>query len=211
MPGSSRARRQWQSERANALDQLVSAHAALGGKGPGRRYATEQVVHAYAVLLSSHFQGFCRDLHSEVSDHIANATTPAGAPELLRQLLTANRKLDSGNPNPGNIGSDFGRFGFTWKLVEARDNRTGERQRKLKLLNDWRNAIAHQDIDPTNPDLNLAQRPDQKRTSTKARRPRYSLRIADVDGWRIACSALTKSFEAVCAERVKEFTGRAPW
>src|SRR5262249_19369869 len=41
----------------------------------GRRYATQQVNRAYAVLLASEFQGFCRDLYSECMDHVV-ATAP---------------------------------------------------------------------------------------------------------------------------------------
>lgn len=125
----SNAHNAWVGTRSKALDQMVSAHQALGGPAPGRRFANAQVVHAYAMLLSSHFQGFCRDLHSETSDHIANGTTPAGAADVLRRLLTAGRKRDSGNPNPGNIGSDFGRLGFTWAEVIAKDPRNDSRKK----------------------------------------------------------------------------------
>jgi hypothetical protein len=54
----------WNTDRRQALDQIAAAHAAVGGVGPGRRYATQQINQAYATLLSSQFQGFCRDLHS---------------------------------------------------------------------------------------------------------------------------------------------------
>src|SRR5580700_3316003 len=42
----------WNSERRQALDQIVAAHVAVGGPGPGRRYATQQINQAYAMLLS---------------------------------------------------------------------------------------------------------------------------------------------------------------
>src|ERR1700682_173538 len=64
------------------LDEIVEAHRAVGGSGRGRRHATEQVNHAYAVLLSSQFQGFCRDLHSECARHIVQQV-----PVALRNLL----------------------------------------------------------------------------------------------------------------------------
>lgn len=107
----SRSLNRWNNERRQALDQIATAHAAVGGIGPGRRYATQQINQAYAVLLSSQFQGFCRDLHSEAVDHICG---PVGAGNirmfLLRMRLTIGRKLDAGNPNPSNLGSDFGFF-----------------------------------------------------------------------------------------------------
>ena len=54
----SRAYRQWQHVRARDLDQLESAHTLLGGSARGRRYTTQQINRAYAVLLASQFQGF---------------------------------------------------------------------------------------------------------------------------------------------------------
>jgi hypothetical protein len=192
----SNAHQAWAGIRSDALDQMVSAHAALGGAGPGRRYATAQVVHAYAVLLSSHFQGFCRDLHSEVSDHIANGTQPAAAGVVVRELLTAGRKLDTGNPNPGNIGADFGRFGFTWDAVRNHDARNQARQARLEALNRWRNAIAHQDLTKANLDLGGG---------------RLALRMADVSSWRASCDGLAASFDEVVADTAQAVTGVRPW
>lgn len=56
--------------RARALDEIEAAHASVGGTGPGRRYATQQSNQAYAMLLASQFQGFCRDLHTESVDQV---------------------------------------------------------------------------------------------------------------------------------------------
>ena len=44
--------------RARALDEMAEAHAAVGGTARGRRYTTQQLNQAYAVLLAAHFQGF---------------------------------------------------------------------------------------------------------------------------------------------------------
>ena len=193
---SSIALQRWKGFRAVALDQVAAAHAAVGGTAPGRRYATEQVVHAYAVLLSSHFQGFCRDLHSEATDHIANATTPPACGDILRTLLTSARKLDTGNPHPGNIGADFGRFGFELQEVQNLDQRNKGRQKKLELLNRWRNAIAHQDFSKPNLDLGQGRR---------------TLRLSDVTAWRNACNGLAEAFDVHAAARVLAVVGHAPW
>ena len=81
MPSHSLIR--WNSERADALDEIESARAMVGGTERGRRYATQQINYSYAALLSSHFQGFCRDLHSECIDHIV-AIVPAQVQGFLR-------------------------------------------------------------------------------------------------------------------------------
>lgn len=102
----------WNTTRVSELNEIRSAHQRIGGGRRGRRYATQQINHAYTMLLSSQFQGFCRDLHSEAVDHIVRSVAPAAVQSVLRAEFTLHRKLDRGNPNPGNIGSDFNRLGL---------------------------------------------------------------------------------------------------
>lgn len=72
---------------------------------------------------------------------------PAQLRGLLRQELFWNRSLDKGNPNPGNIGSDFNRLGMKiWTEVYALDAKNERRRALLQELVDWRNMIAHQDL-----------------------------------------------------------------
>lgn len=142
----------WRTTAATALDEIAAAHAAVGGTGPGRRYATEQINHAYAVLVCSQFQRFCRDLHTESVAHLVSATTPTAIRPVIHARLLEARKLDRGNPNPGNLGSDFGRLGVDfWVQVRQSDKRNRQRQDQLQGLSTWRNAIAiaHQDFDPS--------------------------------------------------------------
>lgn len=185
---------QWNNVRVLELDEIENAHRQVGGGGRGRRYATQQINHAYAVLLSSQFQGFCRDLHSECIYHIVRGTQQTELQRILRSELSANRKLDRGNPNPGNIGSDFNRLGVTfWPNVKSLDARNEQRMRLLEELNEWRNAIAHQDFDPvrlgSNPVLNLAK----------------------VQSWRRACASLAISFDKVMSDHLESLFGTHPW
>ena len=95
------------------------------------------------MLLSSQFQGFCRDLHSECVDHLVRAVRPAILHTALRAEFVFARKLDRGNPNPGNIGSDFTRLGLPfWDEVRRDYTRNEARQGRLDELSEWRNAIA---------------------------------------------------------------------
>jgi hypothetical protein len=184
----------WAIVRLPALDEIEDAHRSVGGTGRGRRYATQQINHAYAVLLSSHFQGFCRDLHSECVEHIVLSITPADFRITLRKLLTQDRKLDKGNPNPGNIGADFGLLGVGfWPAVRSLDWRNPSRQNLLEDLNSWRNAIAHQDFSKVSP--------------TGA--PNLALR--QVRQWRSACEALADGFDRAMYDYVLHLTGKAPW
>src|SRR5258707_335324 len=139
----------WLAGRTAALDEMEHTHRSVGGTGPGRRYLTQQINQAYAMLLSSQFQGFCRDLHEECANHLVASV---GSPVLMatyRSNLMFGRKLDTGNPNPGNIGADFNRLGLSfWSTVEADHLRNPQRHLALETLNRWRNAIAHNAFAP---------------------------------------------------------------
>jgi hypothetical protein len=74
----------WQNEARKTLDNMVAVHAAVGGRGRGRKDAIQQVNNAYAVLLSSQFQKCCRDLHSQAASHIADQ-----APVSIRRVRGA--------------------------------------------------------------------------------------------------------------------------
>src|SRR5260370_39588133 len=101
----------WSKRRSAALDEIENAHRTVGGTGPGRRYATQQINQAYAVLLSSQFQGFCRDLYTEAVDYLMAVIGNALVQDISRGNLHYACKLDSGNPNPRNIEADFDRLG----------------------------------------------------------------------------------------------------
>ena len=194
MPSASLIR--WQSVRGVELDEVEAAHRALGGSGRGRRFATQQLNHAYAVLLSSQFQGFCRDLYAECVDALVPSLQPIPLQATLRTLLERDLKLMTGNPNPGWIGADFGRLGLNfWPAMQTHSPRTLGRQKKLEDLNIWRNAIAHQDF--------------RKLSAGSGVIP--NLRLSQVQDWRSACNQLAISADAVCATYLTSATGVAPW
>jgi hypothetical protein len=171
---------EWRTVRRVALDEVEAAHRSVGGTGRGRRYATQQINHAYAVLLSSQFQGFCRELHTECVDYFLQGIPGGVLRTALRDVLLQHRRLSSGNPNPGNIGEDYNRFGLSfWATVRTLDRRNQARQSRLEDLNAWRNAIAHEDFDPA-------------RLGGTA-----VLRLQQVRDWRNACNQLADAFDEV--------------
>jgi RiboL-PSP-HEPN len=184
--------RRWSTARHDDLDEIIGAHRSIGGTGRGRRSATQQINHAYAVLLSSQFQGFCRDLHSESIGYLVQGITPYTLRSSCRSILVQNRKLDKGNPNPGNIGSDYNPLGLIfWDEVKDLDLRNQSRQNRLEELNEWRNAIAHQDF---------------------SRFPTGSaLRLQRVNSWRSACDQLAVAFDEVMRQHIETITGTTPW
>lgn len=185
---------EWTTVRSDALDEMCRAHAAVGGTQRGRRFATQQINRSYAVLLSSQFQGFCRDLHSECVDHLVNSLSPAALQPIVRAEFTRSRQLDSRNAQPGSIGSDFGRLGIDfWMRVEAHHAANPTRKSVLDALNAWRNAIVHQDFDPT------------KLGGTA------TLHLSTVRRWRKDCGYLARSFDEVMRRHIQSLTGASPW
>jgi hypothetical protein len=184
----------WRTERLPSLRPIEDAHAAIVGLGPGRRYVTQQINQAFAMLLSSQFQGFCRDLHSECVDTIANAAAPPTLQIVLRIEFLFGRKLDSGNPNPTNIGSDFNRFGFKlFDALVAYDTANAGRRKQLEKLNAWRNAIGHQDFD--NAELE----------------GKTTISLVKVRSWRNACRGIAKSMDEVMRRQLLSILGTSPW
>jgi hypothetical protein len=191
MPSNSLIR--WNGERADALNEIESAHALVGGTERGRRFATQQINYSYAALLSSHFQGFCRDLHSECVEPFVSVV-PVHLQNLLRAEFTWNRSLSRGNPHPGAIGSDFIRLGIEiWTAVYALDARNERRRELLQELIDWRNAIAHQDFDPVAPS------------------GVPTLHLARVKAWRSAVNVLARSFDQAMYNYLQALVGTVPW
>lgn len=191
----STAYRHWTTTRAGALNEIARAHVAVGGSGPGRRYATQQINQAYAVLLASQFQGFCRDLHSECVGHlVAVITSHPTLRRLVREEFSRGRQLDRGNAQPSSLGADFGRLGIAfWPGLDAYDVHGGARRAQLEQLNEWRNAIAHQDFDPA-----------RLGGST-------TLQLIQVRRWRAACNGLARGFDEVLRRHLHNQTGFMPW
>ncbi len=191
MPSNSYGR--WVRARATRLDQMESAHSSVGGTGRGRRYATDQINQAYAILLASQFQGFCRDLHSESAAYLIDAIQPLTMRPIVRAEITRDRKLDRGNASPGNLGSDFNRLGLDfWDEVRTMNAKNSSRNRSLEMLNEWRNAIAHQHFD-------------------EAKLGTSTLGLAQVRSWRNVCNQLARSFDVVMRNHVRSVTGSPPW
>jgi hypothetical protein len=185
----------WSTGRAAALDEIEDAHRSLGGSGPGPRFATQQINQAYTVLVSSQFQAFCRDLHMECAGHLVAPVPSLDLRAMYHSALVMSRKLDRGNPNPGNIGSDFNRFGlYFWPTVDVYRRQNPQRRALLEELNDWRNSIAHQDFAPA-----------------MLRGGRPILQLVQVQGWRRACDSLAGSFDGVLHAHISRKTGTVPW
>lgn len=186
----------WASTRIPRLQELERVHAELTGTAPGRRWFTDQLDRSYVVVLASQFQAFCRDLHSEAAAVIASQGSTAVQP-LVEASLTLNRHLDRGNANPGNVGSDFARFGFDlWPALYGVDRRNERRRERLEQLIIWRNSIAHESLISEGDQTKLA---DTKPTLSWGRR------------WRRAMDALARHLDRAVGDGVESLIGTRPW
>lgn len=191
MPSNSLLR--WRGERAAVLNEIEAAHTQVGGTERGRRYATQQINRAYAVLLSSEFQGFGRDLYSECVDYLV-ASVPAPMQALVRAQFLWGQPFSRGNPQASAIGSDFGRLGLPfWEDVYAVHAHNRRRRELLDELMRWRNAIAHNDFDPAEFG------------------PDPTLYLQQVRRWRSALNGLCDSFDRVLRSHLSGILGAAPW
>jgi len=178
--------------RNSALNELEGALQSLGRSGPGVRYTREQLTQSYVMLISGHFQAYCRDLHSEAIDYLIAQVRPATLQAIIRSELTRHRKLDQGNPNAGHLGADFDRLGMTFiPDVKSSDAKNILRLADLASLLEKRNAIAHQSFAP-----HLGQ---------------SQLKMSDVRRWRTSCDHLARAFDLVVHKHLHTITGSAPW
>jgi hypothetical protein len=121
--------------------------------------------------------------------------SPAGLQEALYANAVLGRKLDRGNPNPGNIGADCNRLRLMfWPTVDVDHPRNPQRKALLEELNGWRNAIAHQAFAPS-----------------MLKGGRVVLPLLQVQGWRKACDGLARSFDNVLHGHLLTMTGVVPW
>jgi hypothetical protein len=168
---------------------LVVSHqcAATSAVLPANLDLEEENLRGYILLLSAHFQGFCRDLYSECAQ-VLSALVGLPVRSLFQEQLTANLKLDAGNPNIDNLKKDFKRFGFSLEMAAA-DPANHVRLAHLALMNRWRNIAAHQGV-PL---------------------PGGLPSLGTVQAWEDSCNGLAASLDQIMYNRLLMFLGRPPW
>jgi hypothetical protein len=178
---------QWQNDRMPLLQQIDLQCAASLVAVPPNTYLIEENLRGYVILLSAHFQGFCRDLYTESAQVIASKVRLA-LRLLIQEEFTTHRKLDRGNPTHDNLKEDFKRLGFTLDL--AADPANVPRLTHLSALNKWRNVAAHQGTTaPTG----------------------IPLALPSLQAWRTSCDALATSLDGLVYDQLRKIPRRAPW
>ena len=198
----------WQLDRMLRLDALdahcgsllagspnfaitVGVPPALASAGAVSPQLAQESLQSYVLLLSGHFQGFCRDLYSECSQLCVNAV-PAGLVAAIQAQCAAEIRLNTGNPTIETIRRDFQRFGSSFDVAHAAPGNPA-RMTDLGHLNHWRNAIAHQRDAPAPAGIPP------------------SVGLADVQGWRSSCDGLARCLDDMMRQILDRMLGVAPW
>lgn len=188
----SQAYRLWRTVARAQLDEVARAHLADGTR---KRFAVEQLNRAYLLLLASHYQGYCRDLHTECVGHVVRSLQPSPPLEpLVYSEFTRNRQLDRGNAQPESLKEDFRRLGLLfWDELSAADPRAAGWRTALGELNKWRNAIAHRDFDPAKLGGTVVLLRNQ------------------VKSWRSMCNELAQAMDVLLRQHLFQLSGQSPW
>jgi hypothetical protein len=179
----------WQNHRMPRLLQIDIQCAVSVALVPPNPDLAEENLRAYVVLLSAHFQGFCRDLYTEASQIFVSKVRPS-LQVLIQDQFNARRILDQGNPSLDNIARDFNRFRLNLQVELNADPANALRRQHLAALNQWRNVVAHQGT--TLP-------------------PGAPLSLPMLQVWRQSCDDLTTSLDGIVYNQLRWLLRRKPW
>ena len=185
--------RVWQNDRMARLSLVDTQCAASFAAVPPTNLADENL-RGYVMLLSAHFQGFCRDLYSECIQLVA-AAAPAGMKLMIQRQGEARHQLGKGNPSFENIREDFERFGFDLNdalmVPDAKKTVNEPRVTHIGLLNKWRNYAAHHSTSPPS--------------------GAGPFDLATVQSWKNSCDGLAAELDGIMYNQLQAIIGAPPW
>jgi hypothetical protein len=189
----------WFTTRRARIDQLMDAHGAVGGTGPGRRWRTEQLNWSLVLRLAAEFQGFARELHDGAAYFFADAVAQGdeGIRTVIRDQLTRDRGLDRSNASPGTLGRDYARLGLLlWRSLREHNAAARQWNTDLEKLNEARNAVAHDNSAP------LVRLKDDG----------YPLVLSTIRRWQVMLDKLAVGMDDVVALHLSQLLGKGqPW
>lgn len=177
----------WRNDRIPRLAEIDAQCASSASAIPPNPRLIDENFRGFILLLSAHFQGFCRDLYTECALVITSQVQP-DLQALVQEQFTTNRRLDQGNPNIENLKKDFSRFRLRLAMADH-DPASHARLADLKNLNEWRNIAAHQGVVP----------------------PTGLPTLATIQSWRDSCDGLATSLDDILYNQLLRILQRAPW
>ena len=194
VPMPSNSLLEWQNNRLSRLNFVDDQNIALAAATPPNPQLIDENLRGYVMLISAHFQGFCRDLHTECVQAVANAVPP---PMLLifQTLCGRDLELDGANAKYASIKTDFERFGFDLTVALRADQKVAKINdglvTRIGHLNAWRNYAAHHNKLP----------PDHGGPFT----------LATIQAWKNSCSDLAIVLDGLMYNQLRVITGVSPW
>jgi hypothetical protein len=188
----SKALLDWQTNRVSRLgDSQCDATSVLVPPNP---QLADENLRGFVMLLSAHFQGFCRDLHSECVQAVADAVAQPMR-FMIQTQCVAGRELDGANPRYDVIRKDFERFGLDLRAALTANPATAAANTNsvtlIGHLNLWRNYAAHH------------------KTSMPTHGGPFAL--ATVRVWKQACAGLAAELDGIMYNQLRTVLGKAPW
>jgi hypothetical protein len=180
----------WQTDRLPRLAEVDAQCAATLAVVPPPALADENL-RGYVMLLSAHFQGYCRDLHTECVQVVAAASASPAIEVVVQTQGIAGRELDGANPRYETLRKDFERFAFDLVAALAANPANALRVTHIGHLNSWRNYAAH-----------------HKTTPPTAGGP---FNLAAVRVWRDSCDGLATALDGIMYNRLQAVLGGPPW
>jgi hypothetical protein len=184
----------WQNSRLPRLNLVDVQNAAFSALVPPNPELEDENLRGYVMLLAAHFQGFCRDLHSECIQASAIAI-PAPMLLMFQTLCQQGRELDKTNAKYAGIKADYERFGLDLTVTLRADPTTVARNdgyiTQINHLNAWRNYAAHHNALP----------------------PPYGgpFSLPTVRLWKDSCNGLAIELDRIMYNQLQTLTGVAPW
>ena len=140
---ASQSLQRWQALR---LPGLTALDAQVAACVPGTVLADENL-RGFVMLLSAHFQGFCRDLYTEcVQAFVLNL--PLHTQTIVQKSWLTDIRLNKSNPTVETLRFDFARMGFDPQSRLAANLRVSLWLTNLGEMNAWRNYAAHHNSSP---------------------------------------------------------------
>jgi hypothetical protein len=180
----------WQTDRMVRLNEIEAQCVATAALAPPNPNLADENLRGYVMLLSAHFQGFCRDLHTKCI-HLVAATLAPSLQVMFQSQCYAGRLLDSANPRYASIRKDFERFNLDLATAIATDPANQLRTTHLDHLILWRNYAAYH------------------QTSMPVHGGPFV--IPTVQAWRVSCDGLATELDRVMYNQLQTLTGAAPW
>lgn len=184
----SRAFREWDTTRRDKLDKIEGRCVWAAELTPLDDDLAAEHLRAYVMLLSAHFQGFCRDLYIEATAAVAGRIKQKGLWPIIQAQFDAELCLDRANPSLDTLVRDFRRVGIDdLRAALGVGPPADVHKGRLGTMIGCRNKCAHGE--PFVPELLLP----------------------NIQAWRASCDWMASKLDEAVYNRLRMALRASPW